>query len=238
MVAPLVAAAGIGALGSVIGGVTGGKGAKKAAQVAQQTARMQIAEARRREQFITGLEQPTITRGNEAGSLYGNFLGLEGGDKAAAVLGTFRGSTGYQDLLNTGLASVNSNAYARGMGASGATMKALQAKGMALADQSAGQWLGGLDRLVGYGRQAVGNITGVTQNTGQIINNANQNAGDAQGNAALIGSSAWQNALQNLANIGGAAAGGGGFGSSYAPLGQSAFNGASSLRLPAYAGFS
>lgn len=221
MVAPLIAAAGIGAVGSLVSGITGGKGAKKAAKYQQQTANAQIAAQQQMLQQLTGLNQPAINRGNAAGDLIGNFLGTgDNRQSAADALATFRGSTGYQDMLNTGLGAVNSGAYARGLGASGATLKALQARGSAIADQSAQGWLGNLGGLVSAGTQAAGNVSGVTQNATNAIGQISQNAADANSNAALAGAGGWQNALQNLANLGGAYVGsqGAGMASSYAGL--------------------
>jgi hypothetical protein len=196
-------AAGIGAAGSVLGAVTGGKGAKKVAKIQQQTAEEQIAANNANMQKITGLEQPTIDRGNSAGTEYSGLLGL-GGDPAAskAALDTFRGSSGYQDLLNTGLGAVSADAYAKGLGDSGATLKALQAKGMNIADTSQQQYLGNLGTLMNLGNSAIGNIAGVSTQTTQANNAANQNAADASGNAALTQSAALQKALSGLTSAG------------------------------------
>lgn len=210
MVAPAVAAAGIGLAGSLIGGITGGKGAKKAAKIQAQAAQQQIAAQREAQAQITALNQPAITRGNEASSLYGGFLGVGGGSASAKALQTFRNSTGYQDLLKTGLGAVNANAYARGMGDSGATLKALQDRGATIANSSSQQWLGNLGNLINAGTQAAGNVAGVTQNVTNNISNIAQNAADNQSNAALARSSMWGNTFQNLANIGAYA-----YGSSY-----------------------
>lgn len=203
MVAPLIAAAGIGAAGSILSGITGGKGAKKAAKTQQQTAQMQIAANNANRQQIQGLQQPNIDRGNAAGTTYAGLLGI-GGDPAAsaAALTNFRGSSGYQDLLNTGLGSVNSNAYARGMGDSGATLKALQTRGASIADQSQQQYLGNLNNLIQTGNSAIGQIAGVNTSTTMANNAALQSGADASSNAALIGSAAQQSALKNLTNIG------------------------------------
>lgn len=223
MVAPLVAAAGISAAGSLLGGITGGKGAKKAAKIQAQTSQQQIAALEANRNYIYGLEAPTIDRGNAAGDVYSGLLGV-GGDpaKSAQALDTFRGSTGYQDILNTGLKAVNSNAYARGMGDSGATLKALQTRGSSIADQSAQGYLGNLNVLMNQGRQASGNVAGVATNTTAGINQANQTAADASGNAALISAAAWQKALQGVTNAGGSALGssygGGGAGGGYGGL--------------------
>lgn len=203
MVAPLVAAAGISAAGSLIGGITGGKGAKNAAKTQQQTVQMQIAANNANQQRLTALSQPAIDRGNAAGQVYSGLLGV-GGDPNASqqALATYRNSSGYQDLLNTGLGAVNANAYARGMGDSGATLKALQTRGMNLADQNVNQYLGNLNALIQTGNSAIGNVAGVSTNTVNANNAAMQNGADASSNASLIGAGAWQNALKNLTNIG------------------------------------
>lgn len=199
---PAIAAAGIAAGGSILGGVIGSKSAQSAADTQAQSAAQQIAYLRENRDYIAGLEKPIIDRGNAAGGLIGSFLGLEGGDQAAQALATYRGSTGYQDLLNTGLGAVNSNAYARGLGASGATMKALQAKGMALADQSSGSWLNGLSSLYQTGNAGIGNIAGVATNTTNGINAALQNSANATSQAQTTQGVFMNGAIQNLANIG------------------------------------
>lgn len=231
MVAPIIAAAGISAVGSLLGGLFGGGGSKKAAQIQQQTAREAIAAQQRNQQYITGLEQPTIDRGNWAGSLYGNFLGQNGGSGAADALATYRGSTGYQDLVREGLGAINSNAYARGMGDSGATLKALQTRGASLADRSAGDYLGRLQGLIGAGQQAIGNVAGVATNTTNYINQANQGAADAQSNNALIQSANWQKALQGVFNAGSYA-----LGSSYGNSGVNSGMTAPPWQTPGFGG--
>lgn len=213
---PVVIGAGIAAVGSVAGGVLASSASKKAAKAQQDSTNAQIAESRRNQAYITGLEQPAIDRGNQAGAAYSNFLGLNGAGSQQGALDTFRGATGYQDVLNTGLGSINANAYAKGLGASGATLKALQQRGSAIADQSAQSYLGNLNVLNQTGQTAIGNVAGVAQNTTNNINQATQQAGATQGNAALATGASWTQALQNIANVGGAT-----LGSSYGqPAGQ------------------
>lgn len=210
MVAPMVAAAGISAVGSLIGGITGGKGAKKAAQTQARAQQQQLQFQQNAQNQIVGLNQPAITRGNEAASLYGNFLGVGGPGNSQQALDTFRGSTGYQDLMREGLGAVNANAYSRGMGDSGAALKALQTRGASIANQSSQQWLGNLGTLVNAGTQAAGNVSGVTQNVANNMGNIVQNGADNQSNAALWQAGNTTNTIQNLANIGAYA-----YGSSY-----------------------
>jgi hypothetical protein len=199
---PLIAA-GIGAAGSVIGGITGGKGAKKAAKINQQTQREVIAANNANRMQIVGMSQPAIDRGNSAANIYSGLLNV-GGDPAAsaAALNTYRDSTGYRDLLKTGLDGVTSNAYARGMGDSGATMKALQTRGMNIADRNQQQYLGNLNSLIQTGNSAIGNVAGVNTATTNANNSALQYGSDGAQSAIIAGATAQQNALKNLTNIG------------------------------------
>lgn len=206
------------AAGSVIGGVLSGKGAKKAAKIQAQTAQQQIAAQQQALANITALNQPAITRGNEAASLYGGFLGTGDQAASAAALQTFRDSTGYQDLLNQGLGAVNASAYARGLGDSGSALKALQTRGTQIANGSAQQWLGNLGTLINAGTQAAGNVSGVTQNVTNAITGIATNAADAQSNAALAKAGAWGNALQNINNLAAYA-----YGSSYGGNNRNAY---------------
>lgn len=198
-----LAAAGIGAAGSILGGITGGKGAKKAAKLQLKGTEEQIAANQANLAKITGLEQPIIDRGNTAGQEYLGLLGLGGSAAASkAALDTFRASSGYQDLLSTGLGAVNADAYARGMGDSGATMKALLAKGMNIADGSQQEYLGNLNGLIQTGNAAIGNISGVNTSTTTANNAARQAGTDAAGASSILQGAALQKAISGLATVG------------------------------------
>lgn len=187
--------------GDVFGSIVSSKANKKAAKIQAQTTDKILAANAANQQYITGLNQPNIDRGNSAATTYAGLLGT-GGDPAAsaAALNTYRGSTGYQDLLDTGFGAVNANAYATGMGDSGATLKALQRKGMALADQNQQQYLGNLNTLIQTGNSAIGNVSGVATQTTQANNSANQNLADTRGNAALANGAIWSNLIKKTDN--------------------------------------
>lgn len=199
----MAAAAGITAAGSVLGGVLGGKGAKAAAKKQLQGVREQIAATERNRTYQYGLNAPTIDAGARALTGIEGLLNI-GGDPAAATAARdqFRAGSGYQDLLDTGLAAVNSNAYARGMGNSGATQKALLRKATGIADQSQQGYIGNLLNVANLGGQARGLVAGVGTNSTNAINQATQNGADASSNAALLSSANWAQTLQNLANTG------------------------------------
>lgn len=226
---PVVIAAGIAAGGSIVGGAIASGSASKAAKAQQQVAQQQIAANNANRQQIIGMEQPTIDRGNWAGDIYGGLLGK--GDAAASqnALDTWRNSISYNDLVKTGLDAVNANAYARGMGDSGATLKALQSKGQSLANQTQGVYMSNLNNLIQTGNSAIGNVAGVSTATTNANNSALQNSADATSNAALMSGAAWQNAVKNLTNVGSSLATSfGGGGTSGAPI---------SGQMPGYGGY-
>lgn len=202
MVAPF-ALAGIGAAGSILGGVTGGKGAAKAAKIQQQTSREQIAANNANREYQFDLNAPTIAQGGKADNLIAGLLNI-GGDQAQSrqALETFRGSTGYQNLLNEGLGAVNSNAYARGLGDSGATLKALQDRGGQIANSSLLQYLQQLGGVSQAGAQGRGLVAGIGSDTTNANNQALQGAADARSDTALYSSSMWNANLRNLINAG------------------------------------
>lgn len=226
---PVVIAAGIAAGGSILGGAIASGSASKAAKAQQSVAQQQIAANNANRQQIVGLEQPNIDRGNAAGDVYGGLLGLGDAASSQKALDTWRNSISYQDLLNTGTNAVNANAYARGMGDSGATLKALQEKGQSLANQTQGVYMSNLNNLIQTGNSAIGNVAGVSTATTNANNGALQNSADATSNAALMSGAAWQNALKNLTNVGSSMASsfGGSGTSSTPPSGQ----------MPGYGGF-
>lgn len=120
----------------------------------------------------------------------------DGGSSDA--LDAFRNSSGYKDLVREGLSAVNANAYAKGMGRSGATYKALQDRGASLADRSAQGWLGNLGTLMNLGGQARGLVAGVGTNSVNATNAATQAGADAASNAALVSGQNWAQALQGI----------------------------------------
>lgn len=203
--------AGIGAVGSIVGGITSGKGAKKAAQIAQQTAATQIAASNANRDYQYNLNAPEISNGRSADTTLAGLLNI-GGDPAAAAsaFDAFKGSDGYVSRLAEGENSINSNAYARGMGDSGATLKALTRFGQDYSSNEFGKYVGDLSGVSSTGAAARGLVAGIGQNTVTANNAATQNAGDASANATLMTSANWARILQGLGQAGAAA-----YGSSY-----------------------
>lgn len=267
MVAPLVAAAGISAIGSVVGGATGGKGAKKAAKIQAQSTAQQLAAANSNRDYQYGLNQGSINQGGAADSriaallrlgseaqpqaqqivgydgsgqpIYGSVTGPgEGVETAEAGLDAFKSSTGYATRLAEGSNAINTNAYARGMGESGATYKALLRYGQGAASDEFSRYLAQLGQVSQSGAQARGLVAGVGMNTVNMNNGALQTQADASGNAAIIQANARNQAMQSLFKIGSQVAGGG-FGSSYGSGGNQVMINPGAIRgfqFPGYGG--
>lgn len=199
MVAPL-ALAGIQAGASLLGGITGGKGAKKAAKIAAQSAAQDRAQALQIYNTNMGLAQPTVDRGNAAGSQINALLGLGGDTKAANdALATWRGSTGYQSGLTEGIGAVNTGYAARGALESGAAQKAILKYGSDYANQNFGQYAGLLQGQQGAGLNALGSATGAGNNYVAQSMAANNSSSSAAAGAALYGAQGQQNALAGIA---------------------------------------
>lgn len=227
---PVIVAAGIAATAAVGSAVISSSASKKAvnAQTAANNANNALLQQNRAENQQQ--LQPFIDRGNTAGGYVADLLGI-GGDPARAhgAFDTFRGSTGYQFQLDQGLKAVNANAYARGMGDSGATLKALQNRGQAIADTSMQGYLGNLMSQRDSGVSAANALAGVGTATTQAMVAGNQNVADARSNAALANGANLSSAIQNVLNAGAYA-----YGSSYkTPV---AANGNAPTGMGGYAG--
>ena len=203
MVAPLVAAAGISAIGGVVSGITGGKGAKKAAQIQAQASREQIASANANRDYQYQLNAPAINYGNAADDRIAGLLNI-GGDPAAsaAAYGAYKDSTGYTSRLIEGANAINSNAYAGGLGRSGATLKALTRFGQDYATRDFGNYLSQVGGVSAGGAAARGLVANVGNSAVNQFMQANQAGADASGNAAIIRANNNASAVQGLFNAG------------------------------------
>ena len=101
-----------------------------------------------------GFGAPYREAGQQALGAYQGSLGLQGPAGQQRAIDTFRASPGYQFALNQGLEGVKRQEAARGLGGSGAELRALQRTGQGLADQEFGQYQQRLAGLAGAGQQA------------------------------------------------------------------------------------
>lgn len=202
MPASLVAA-GIGAAGQVAGGIAGGKGARRAARIAAQTADKNRAAGQAFLNDTRDLYAPDLSTGNNAMAARNALLGL-GGDAQAQeqAFARFQNASGFRNQLNEGLQAVNTNAYARGLGDSGATLRALQERGNNLAQQSFGQYFGMLGDQQNVGVGAKAQVTNAGNTFLNTMTNANNSQGTAAANSALMQGANWGNVIGQLGMIG------------------------------------
>ena len=107
---------------------------------------------------------PWATTGGGANTASADLLGLNGPDAAAAAMGNYQTSPGYQWQLGQGLRAVDAGAAASGMLRSGATLKAEQTFGQGLANSDFGQYYNRLFDLSQLGEKAAaGQGTGALQ---------------------------------------------------------------------------
>lgn len=118
-----------------------------------------------------------------------NAAGVNGPAGHAQALQDFQASPGYQFQFDEGMRAVNAGAAAQGMSNSGATLKALQARGQQLANQDFSQYYNRLAGLAQIGQasaagtasagiqsaNAQGNILGGMANTAASLGTAQAN---------------------------------------------------------------
>lgn len=210
-------------VGAIIGGVAAVGGAylaSKATKTASQAATQANTDnnALQREVYAQNTQNlsPFMQTGTRAGSSINALLGL-GGDPAAQqqAFQGFRDSTGYQFQQDEARRGVTGSFAARGLGQSGAALKALQDRSQGLADSSFGNYLAALQGQQGTGLSAANALAGVGTNFAGAVGANNNALADARGNAALAGAAQTNGLLGSLAQTGGYLAGQGAFGSSY-----------------------
>jgi hypothetical protein len=176
-----IAGAGISAGGGILGGILQSGAAGKAQAQAQQQFQQQRADL-----------APWRTTGGQALGASADLLGLNGPDAAAAAMGNFQQSPGYQWSMDQGTRAVDAGAAARGMLRSGAEIKAQQTFGTGLADQEFTNYYNRLAGLSSLGESAA---AGGAQTAGAAANAALQ-GGTAQ--SSIYGNTA--SGISNAAN--------------------------------------
>jgi len=168
-----VAAAGITAAAGIGSSLLSSNAASSAADKANAAQRQALEQSR------ADLE-PWRTTGGTANTTVANLSGANGPDAATAAMADFRTSPGYAWQLDQGLRAVDSGAAAQGFGRSGAVLKAEQAFGSGLADQSFKDYYNRLFDLSKLGETAASGQATASQNTGTGIAQTDLSEGSAQ----------------------------------------------------------
>ena len=170
---PFAVAAGVTAAAGIGTSLLQSNAASKAADKANAAQRQALEQSR------ADLE-PWRTAGQGALTGVQNAAGLNGQPGYDAAMTAFHTSPGYQFQLDQGLRAVDSGAAARGFGRSGAVLKAEQAFGSGLADQSFKDYYNRLFDLSKLGETAASGQATASQNTGTGIAQTDLSEGSAQ----------------------------------------------------------
>lgn len=187
----------IGAATSVAKSVSSGKGAKKAAQIQAQSAREQMNLYKDIYNRNAANFQSDITLGDAAARRQAALLGLDGGD-GSNVTEILRNTPGYEFRMAEAMKGVNSNAYASGMGNSGATMKALQDRAYNVADQGFNTYFNQTGQIADRGVGSKSALAGVSTNFARDTNAVNQNAANTQSEYQMFKANNFNSALDGV----------------------------------------
>ena len=217
MVKSKMPAAIIGGVGSVAGGIASGKGASKAAQIQADAQNRQTQALQSMYNENVSLMKPTYDNGATAQTQIQSLLGL-GGDPTSAQA-TLAATPGYQFALNQSQNAVNANAYAAGLGNSGAALKSLQQNANGLASQNYNTYVNQLGTVADRGVTAMQGLVNQGNQTTAAQNAVTQTGANAQSTNAVYQGNDIANVLKGLTNSAGQA-----FGSSYSsPASANAF---------------
>lgn len=152
-------------------------------------------------QGIAGLD-PYAQRGNQAGAMYANSLGLNGAGGNQAAVDAFQAGPGYQWQVDQATDAAARKANALGISASGNTLDAITRLGSNLANQEYGSWQDRLSGLNTTGQAAATAQLGGYQNIGQMQQQQGQNLAQLMQNFGQNRASALNDAGKTLATLG------------------------------------
>ncbi len=177
--AGLIAGGAIG--GALISGAAGQSAASTQANAANQATNAQMAMFNKTQ----GNLQPFVNFGNGALGTYNALLGLGGGTGAGgapntqAMMTALSNTPGFQFTNYWGQQGVQNSMAARGLGSSGAALKAAGNYATGLASQNYQNILGDYASAAGLGENAAAGLGNAATATGQGIAGTLQNAGAA-----------------------------------------------------------
>lgn len=154
----LLGSTAISGIGGLFGASRGRKDMERAAAEARAAQEQAYGQARNaltagRDQAI-GYYDPSIKSGDRARSAYEASIGLSGQDAEQAWIDASTRSPGFQAGLDRGRKQIDASAFSRGMGMSGATLKALQDHGVNYMTEWLNQRRAPLNALMAAGQGA------------------------------------------------------------------------------------
>ncbi len=200
-----LAAAGIGAAGSILGGLTGGKGASAAAKAQAQAQQAAINEQHNEFNTIQANNQPYMQAGTTSLASMLNLLGLgsDGATGQQGAIDALKASPTFTALDQTGTDAILQNAAATGGLRGGNTQSSLYNNRSNLLASVIQQQLGNLGSLVNVGQAGASGTNAAATNTGSAISSILTQGGNTAASGILGGANAFQNTLNSLSQIAG-----------------------------------
>jgi hypothetical protein len=215
-----IAAAAIGAGGSILGGLLGGSSAKKAAKIQAAAAREGIAAQKEMFAKQVELQEPFRQAGITSQNQLMTLLGLKGGDEASGEYGSaskafgmdqFNADPGYAFRLSEGMKALERSAAARGGLLSGQTLKGINRYGQDMGSQEyqnafnryqaeRNARLNPLQSLMGAGQTATNQLSGAAGQLGTGLAQGYGNMGQAQASGYVGMGQAAMGATQGISN--------------------------------------
>ncbi len=178
--------------GALISGSAGQSAANAQANASNQATNAQMAMFNQTQ----GNLKPYINFGNNALTGYGALLGMGGPGgtpNPAAMNAALANTPGFQFANYYGQQGVENSMAARGLGSSGAALKAAAGYATGMASQNYQNILGDYASAAGMGANAAAGLGGIATTTGSNIASSMQNAGAAQ----AAGINAWGAGINN-----------------------------------------
>lgn len=177
------------------------KAQKRAADAALNTQKEQYAETRNDYAPYRAAGTTALSRLSDA---YGD-NGQAGYDRTVE---NFRADPGYKYAVQQGTEAVETSRAARGGLFSGGTLKAIQDRGMNLADQGYSNYLSRIRDMVGVGQNAVGQGAQLGAQSAALQGQYMTDKGNANANSIMAPALAWRQFNQDVASGLGALKGG------------------------------
>lgn len=190
--------AAIGAVASIGSGLIGANSAKKGAKAQARAAEASSAEQQRQFDIANEQNAPYRQAGTAALNQLIGLYGLNQEQGGQPDYSAFENSPDYQFAKQQGEQALLRNRAALGGLQGGQTGAALQQYGQGLASQQLGNYRNSLMGLIGAGQQSAQFTGNAAMQTGQIVGQNMQNAGNARAAGQLAGGNALIGGLQGL----------------------------------------
>ena len=202
---PALAAAGIGAAGSLLGGITGGKGAAKAAHIQAQSAQAALNQQQAQFNTTQANEQPYMAAGTTGLNAYLNLLGLGSGGATGqqSAISALQASPLFTSTYKQGEDALLQNEAATGGVRGGNSALDQSSYGANLLNQLIAGQLGSYSGLANTGQAAASGLANAGQANSSAISSLLTQQGNANAAGVLGGANSLTNAFNNIGSIAG-----------------------------------